>query len=129
MAKATEFCVGLDNKPGTLAKLCTALKRAKVNIDAISVADNAQCCWVRLVASPVTAAKQALTRGRFHFCTQQVLKMQVANRPGELERMTTKLAKGGVNINYVYGSNAKGSSSTLVLSVSNLDRAAKAVGP
>ncbi len=127
MAKATEFCVGLDNKAGTLAKLCGALKRAKVSIEAISVADNAQCCWVRMVASPAAAAKMALTKGRFHFCTQRVLRLQVAHQLGELERIAAKLAKAGVNINYVYGSNAEGPSSTLVLSVSDLDRAAKAV--
>lgn len=128
MAKATEFCVGLDNKPGTLAKLCGTLKRAKVNIDAISVADNAQCCWVRMLASPAAPAKTALTKGRFHFCTQRVLTLRAANQPGELERIATKLAKAGVNINYVYGSNAPAPSSTLVLSVSDLDRAAKTVG-
>ena len=128
MPRATQYCVGLDNKPGTLAKLCGALKRAKVNIEALTVSDNAECCWVRLLATPASAAKKVLTRGRFNFCTQSVLRLQVTNRPGELERIAARLARAGVNINYVYGSNAEGPSSTLVLSVSNLARAAKAVG-
>ncbi len=125
MAKATQFCVGLDNKPGTLAKVCGALKRAKANIEAITVADNAECCWVRVVASPTAAVKKALARGRFNFCSQRVLQLRVANKPGELERIAATLAKAGININYVYGSNAEGASSTLVLSVSDLDRADK----
>ena len=125
MAMATQFCVGLDNKPGTLAGLCGALKRAKVNIVAISVSDNAECCWVRLVASPVAATKTALTKGRFSFCTQRVFVLQVAHQPGVMHGIAAKLAKAGVNINYVYGSNADGPSSTLVLSTSNLDRTAK----
>jgi hypothetical protein len=128
MPKATQFCVGLDNKPGTLAKLCGVLKRAKVNIDAISVADNADCAWVRLVASPAAAAKSALTDAHCSFCTQRVLALKAANRPGELESIAAKLAKAGVNVNYVYGSSMGTSPSTLVLSVSDLDRAAKAVG-
>ncbi len=128
MAKATQFCVGLDNKPGTLAKLCGTLKRAKVNIEAITVSDNAECCWVRLLASPAATAKKALTKARIDFCTQQILKLRVANRAGELEGIAARLAKAKVNINYVYGSNAEGPSSTLVISVSDLDRAAKAVG-
>jgi hypothetical protein len=123
MAKATEFCIGLDNRPGTLAKLCTALTRAKVNIDAVSVSENAECCWVRMIATPAAAAKKALTQGRYHFCTQPVLTLQAHNRPGELERVASKLGRAGVNINYVYGSNAKGGPSTLVLSVSDLKRA------
>ncbi len=125
MAKATQFCVGLDNKPGTLAKICGTLKRAKVNIEAITVADNAECCWVRLVASPAAAARKTLTKGRFNFCTQSVLRLRVANQPGELERIAATLAKARININYVYGSNAEGASSTLIVSTGNLDRAAK----
>jgi hypothetical protein len=128
MPRATQFCVGLDNKPGALAKLCGTLQRAKVNIDAISVADSADCAWVRLIASPTTAAKAALTKARFSFCTQRVLALKAVNRPGELERIAAKLAKVGVNVNYVYGSGAGASPSTLVLSVSNLERASKAVG-
>ncbi len=127
MARATQFCVGLDNKPGTLAGLCGALKRGKVNIVAISVSDSADCCWVRLVASPVAAARAALTKGRFNFCMQRVLVLRVAHRPGVMQGIAAKLAKAGVNINYVYGSNAEGPSSTLVLSTGNLDRAAKAL--
>lgn len=122
MAKASEFCIGLDNKPGTLAKLCGALKRAKVNIDAVSVSENAECCWVRMVASPAATAKKTLAKGRYHYCVQQVLTLPAHNRPGELERVASKLAKAGVNINYVYGSNSKGVPSTLVLSVSDLKR-------
>lgn len=127
MAKATEFCIGLDNKPGTLAKLCGALKRAKVNIDAVSVSENAECCWVRMIATPPAAAKKALTQGRYHFCTQPVLTLQAHNRPGELAAVASKLAKAGVNINYCYGSNSKGVPSTLVVSVNDLKRASSAV--
>ena len=127
MAKVTEFCIGLDNKPGTLAKLCGALRRAKVNIDAVSVSENAECCWVRMVASPAAAAKKTLAKRRYHFCVQPVLTLQAHNRPGELERVASRLAKAGVNINYVYGSNAKGVPSTLVMSVSDLKRATLAI--
>lgn len=125
MAKATQFCIGLDNKPGMLAKVCGALKRAKVNIEAISVADTVDCCWVRMVATPTAMAKAALTKGRFNFCTHPVLKVKVANRPGELERIASRLSKANVNINYVYGGNAEGPTSTLFLSVSDVVRAAK----
>ena len=127
MAKGTQFCVGLGNQPGTLAKLCAALARAKVNIDALSVADNADCCWVRLVASPAPKAKRALKRGRFNFCTQRVLTLKAANRPGELARVAARLARAGININYVYGSGATGAGSVLVLSTCDVDQAAKLV--
>ncbi len=119
--------MALDNKPGTLAKLCRVLKRANVNIGAISVSDNSECCWVRLVGLPAGKARAALTRGTYNFCTKRVLMLRVNHRVGVMERVAARLARAGVNINYVYGSNAEGPTSTLVLSVSDLNRAAKAV--
>ncbi len=127
MSKATQFCVALDNRPGMLAKLCGVLTRAKVNIEGISVADSADCCWVRLVAAPAAATKAALRRGRFNFCTQRVLTLKLSNRPGALEKVAAKLAKAGVNVNYVYGSTGGAPSSILVFGVDALDRAAKTV--
>jgi hypothetical protein len=127
MPRATQFCIGLANQPGALAKLCGVLNRAKVNIDAISVADSADCCWVRMVASPPARAKAALRKGRFNACAQPVLAVTVSNRPGELERVAARLAKAGVNVNYVYGSNGPGTSSMLVLSVNDLARAVQVV--
>ena len=128
MASATQFSVGLDNKPGALAKLCGSLIRAKVNIEAISVADTADCCWVRLVASPAAAAKTELTGGRYNFTTQRVLTVRAVNAPGQLERIAARLAKAKVNINYVYASGVRGADSLVVLGVSNLSRAARALG-
>ena len=128
MAKVTQLCVGLDNKPGALAKLCGRLIRAKVNILAVSVVDSTDCCWVRFVASPTAAAKAALKKAGYEVCTQRVLRLTVPHKPGVLEGVASKLAKKGVNINYVYGSNAKGPESTLVVSVDDLEKGAKAVG-
>ena len=127
MARATQFCVGLDNEPGILAKLCGVLKRARVNIEAISVADNSECCWVRFLASPAAKARAALVKGKYHFCTQRVLAVKAADKPGELERIAAKLARARVNINYVYASTGDGNKTTLVFGVDNLAKATKTV--
>jgi hypothetical protein len=127
MPTATQFCVGLGNQPGTLAKLCAALARAHVNIDAIAAVENADCCWVRFVASPAPQAKTALKRGKFNFCTQTVLALKAANEPGVLGRIAGKLGRAGININYVYGSGAPGPGSLVVLSVADPERAAQLV--
>ena len=128
MAKATQFCVAIMNKPGTLARLCRTLARAKVNIAAISIAENNEVSWVRLVASPAATARAALTKARLAYTTLPVLRLRLINRPGELARVAGRLAKSGVNINYVYGSNSDSERSTLIVSAGDLNRAAKALG-
>jgi hypothetical protein len=128
MAKVTQLCVNLENKPGQLAKLTKALLRAKVNMQAISVVDNTTCGVVRVVASPVAKAKAALIRAGMSPCQQTVLMVKVKNEPGTVSAVVEKLAAKGVNINYVYGSAATdGKESLLVVGVDNLTKAAKAL--
>jgi hypothetical protein len=128
MGKAVQFSVGLDNTAGTLAKLCGQLGRAGVNIEAISVSDNADCGWVRLIATPSQKARAVLHKAKYTVCAKLVLTVDAANRPGELERICKRLAKAGVNVHYVYGSTPSGDGSTLVFGVSDVDRAMKAIG-
>lgn len=128
MARATQFCVAILNKPGTLAKLCRTLASANVNIGAITVCDNNECSWIRLVASPAATARTALSKGKFTYTTVPVLRLRAHNRPGELARIAGRLAKAGVNINYVYGSNSGAERSTLIVCADNLAAAAKALG-
>lgn len=127
MARATEFCIALHNTPGTLGHLCTTLRKAKVNVEAISVSENTECCWVRMVVTPPTAAKKALTKGKYHFCTKTVLLVGAHNRPGQLAGITTRLGDAGVNIQYLYASNAPGESQNEIVVVS-VDDVKKAEG-
>jgi len=126
MARATQFCVNLENKPGALAKLGAALQRAKVNIQAISVVDNADCGMVRFVAAPAAKAKAALKRAKMPCCQQAVIAAKLRNVPGELAKVSARLARAKVNINYVYGSTgAAGQNAMVVFGVDDLAKAAK----
>ena len=128
MPRATQLTVCLENKPGQLAKLGAALKRAKVNILALSVADSADTGVVRLVVDNSTKASQALTRAGMKPTRQAVLVTTPPNEPGALQAVAAKLAAARVNVNYVYGSVTRGAADGLiVLGVDNLDKALRAV--
>jgi len=124
MPRATQLCVTLENKPGQLARLTSVLQRAKVNIEAISVVDSADCGQIRLVTSSAAKAKAALGRAGMCTCQQPVLVMRVCNQPGVLSEISTKLAKAKINISYIYGS-AIGDEGLLVLGVSDVAKAAR----
>lgn len=125
--EATQFCIGLENKLGLLGALCSTLRRDEVNVDALYISHDEDCCWVNLVASPVPLANDVLVREGYNFFTEKVLVFRVEDEPGELERLSSKLAEAGININYIYGSCTSGSC-TLVLNVDELERAAETVG-
>lgn len=128
MPKVVQFSVGLDNAAGTLARMCGLLRKHGVNIEAVSVSDNTDCGWIRLIATPAERAREALAKGRYTVCAQQVLAIALDNKPGAMEKLAAKLAKAGVNINYVYGSTPSGEGPTLILGVSDVDAAMEALG-
>ena len=126
MPEGVQFCIGLENKPGVLARLCSAIRRANVKIDALFVSDDEDYCWVNMVASPADGARDMLTAEGYNFFTETVLVVRVS-QPGELESIASRLAGAGVNINNVYGSCMDGSPSTLVLNVNDLSKAAEII--
>jgi hypothetical protein len=127
MAQATQFCVGLDNQPGMLAKLCEHLKQAGVNIEALFVSDDENCSWVNFIAAKTCDPERALSDGGYRFFTEKVLTVRMDNRPGALQDVAAQLAEAGVNIDYVYGSAGAEPSFMLVVQVDDLTRAEKAL--
>lgn len=128
MARGTQLCVAMENKPGQLAKLGSALARAKVNIEAISVVDTATCGLVRLVTSSSAKARTALKKAGMTVFQNPVIVLKLKDEPGALEKTARKLASAKVNIDYAYGSAAgSGKQSVIVLGVDDLNKAMKAL--
>lgn len=127
MREHIQFCIGLENRPGMLARLCEVFHGRDVNIDALCVTDDTDCVWVNVIASPAELAEQVLVESGFRFFSERVVTLQLDNAPGELGRVAAKLADAGVNINYVYGAGAEGHPCNLVLNVSNSTLAMKAL--
>lgn len=128
MNEATQFCIGLEDKPGVLAALCAALREGGVNIEAIFVTEDPDCCWVNVILDTVSDADRVLSEHGYNFFTEPVLTIGLHDRPGELECVANKLSEAEVNINYVYGSSTKDAEFYLVLNVSDVPRAKAALG-
>ena len=127
MEKAIQLSVAMENTPGQLGRLCRVLAQANVNIRGISVSDAADVSTVRLLASNPTAAKKALREVGVQFVSQEVLVLDLEDKPGALERVTTRLGEAGVNIHYLYGTGDSGHKGMMVLRVSDVDRARQAL--
>ena len=129
MAKTTQLTVNLENKPGQAAKVGNTLRRAGVNILAISVVETADTGVIRLVADSASKAAAALTKAGLQTTRQTVLTVSLPNQPGALGTMAGKIARAGVNINYFYGSVPKNAKeATIILGVDDVDAAMKVVG-
>jgi hypothetical protein len=130
MAIVTQFSLLLENRPGALAEVCSALAAKAVNIEAIMTADVRGWGTVRLVvnSSDMDATRKVLASLRVQFSEEPVLAVHLSDRPGALGRVTRKLAEHNLNIEYVYGSIEKGSpKALLVMAVSDLKKAAQLI--
>jgi hypothetical protein len=97
-----EVAAYLENKPGRLAKICSALAHEKINIRALSVMDTADRSVLRFVTDDLEPTRRVLTSLGTEFEVGEVLSVQMDNRPGALARVLERLAEEHINIEYAY---------------------------
>ena len=126
MAIVKQFTAMLENRPGSLAELCSELAKVAVNISAIHQSDLRPVAPVRLVVSHPEAARKVFGAMKLKHTEEDVLAVKVGDRPGALGRITRKLAEHNINVEYAYGSISRGATQALIiLQVSDLERAAR----
>src|SRR6266446_4198774 len=124
-----EFTIRLEDRPGTLGKLCQALAEGGVNILAYQQFLHEKGKGsVRLVVDNPDNTKATLDRQRADYKEAEVAKVMLANRPGELARVASRLGDQGININYGYSGAEPGANpSFLILGVADAGKAVKLI--
>jgi len=109
-----EFTVLMDDRPGTLGKVCRALADRNVNVLALHSFPIGGKSVTRFVVDNPTAAKTALDNERL-LCTEvEVVQVKLPHRPGEIARVATRLGEANININYAYCGLEPGTNTPLV---------------
>jgi hypothetical protein len=126
MPTAKELNIQLENRPGTLAKLCKGLGDRKVNIVAFQASTDERRSQVHLVVDNVAAAKTVLDAERLTYTENDVAQVALPSRPGELARVAGKLGEANINVNYAYGGIDPNTNTPLLFfGVSEVGRAAQ----
>jgi hypothetical protein len=97
-----EITAFLENKPGRLAKICSALAHEKVDLRALSVMDTNGKSVLRFVTDQLEETRKVLTSIGTEFTTSDVLAVEMEHRPGALARVLERLAEEHINIEYAY---------------------------
>jgi hypothetical protein len=97
-----DFAIALTHRPGELARVADALSRYGVNIKALAGVAIDNHVVVRIIGDDAEAARTALERGNIRFEEEEVVKVLLENRAGELAKISTKLAEAGVNLRAIY---------------------------
>ena len=87
MPTATQLNLPLDNEIGTLARLCRDLAHGGVNLLAIAAPETGrEKGGVRLLVLNREVAVRALSKAGYLFTEEQVLFLEMTNRPGALAK-------------------------------------------
>jgi len=121
-----QLALFLDNRPGTLARLCEALAEAKINIYAISTSDTIDHSVIRMVVSDTRKALLLFEEHGTLVLESEVVMIEGPNRPGGLAKIAQKLADNGVNIEYCYcATPPDAQKGVMVMRLSNAKKALK----
>jgi len=121
---ATQLAVFLANRPGALARVCEALAKAGININALATSDTVDHTVLRMVVSDPTKALMLLGEAGVLALETEVLMIETANEPGVLAQIAERLADADVNIEYVYlAGDRRAEKGLIVLRPSDIEKA------
>jgi len=97
-----QLSIFIENRSGRLGAACRALADRHINILALSLADTADFGILRLIVSDPDAGHDALKKAGFTVVANDVLAVEVEDKPGGLADILDVLSREKVNVEYMY---------------------------
>lgn len=110
-----QFSVMVENKRGALALLCSKLAEKAVNIVGLMVPEQVGIAPIRMVVSNGGTARKVLDGMGLKYTEEDVLAVQVSDRPGALGKLTRKLADHDLDVKYAYATIPHGVEKAMVI--------------
>jgi hypothetical protein len=100
---AVDLVIDIENTPGALAQVATAISDAGVNVAAATCVGPADRAELHILVKHAEAARHALAISHVAVTRErEVVVVEVEDRPGVLADLTRKIAGAGVNLDLVY---------------------------
>jgi len=110
----TQLVCSLPTRVGLLADIAETLRQANLNVIAISAYERDGVAKFLLVTNDNTEAASALGRFNADVREKSVVLVDMPNKAGALEEVAKKIAEGGINIEYSYGTAGAADMATVV---------------
>ncbi|MEO6795924.1 MAG: amino acid-binding protein [Candidatus Dormibacter sp.] len=128
MPRAKQLTAHVDNRPGMLGEVGSALGAKKVNVLAFMASVDAGHATIRMIVDKPAAAKKIFAERYWETSEEDVLTVVLPDKPGSLGLVAHKLREASVNIDYAYlGSAGSARRVNAYFGVSDLKLAMRAV--
>lgn len=122
---AKQLSVFIENRKGRLTDVLGVLKENNVNILSLSLADTTEYGLLRLIVSDAVLSKEKLSAAGFSTILSDVFVVKISHATGSLQTLSDVLAKGDINVEYMYGLSIKGADAFVVVKTSDIQKAEK----
>ncbi len=121
-----QISIFLENKSGRLADVTDSLAKSGINLRALSLADTADFGIFRLIVSDTEKAIAILKEKGFTIGKNDVVAVEVPDRPGGLAGILSTLQGKNINVEYMYAFVQKNEGNAVL--IFRFDDIGKAVG-
>ena len=95
--------IDIENRPGALAEVATAISDAGVNIAAATCIGPGDRAELHILVPHAEAARHALAISHLAVSRErEVVVVEVEDRPGVLADLTRRIARAGIDLDLVY---------------------------
>ena len=120
-----ELVITAENKVGILANISKVLADHGINIEGVAGYAAQSEAKIMLVSDDTLRAKEALQKAGYkNIKENEVIVVDLANKPGALKAITAKMADAKIDIRYTYGTACpSGCPARLILATNNNEKA------
>jgi hypothetical protein len=97
-----QLSIFIENRSGTLIKVLDALKEAKIQIIASTIADTAEYGIYRLICSEPMRACEELKKANVAVALSDVFAIEIDDQPGRAAEAVKVFSEAGISITYMY---------------------------
>ena len=100
--KLKQIVVSIENAPGRLLEVTSALGQAGINLRALNLVDTGAFGQLRLLVSDVAKARRILMEMAIPAFVNEVVAAEIEDKPGSLARILQPLQAANVQVVFTY---------------------------
>jgi hypothetical protein len=100
--KLKQIVVSIENAPGRLLDVTSALGQAGINLRALNLVDTGAFGQLRLLVSDVAKARRILMEMAIPAFVNEVVAAEIEDKPGSLARILKPLMAANIQVVYTY---------------------------
>ncbi len=118
-----QISVFIENRKGRLGEILDVLSKNDVNILSTSLSDTSEYGILRIISDKPQAGKDALSAAGFSSMLTEVFILQIPHEPGGLQKVLRSISDEQLSVEYMYGLSVGNGDASIVVKISNLDKA------